>query len=124
VNARLPARPLQLDDERKLPERVQDLIRAARTLPASLDSDTRALLYARAAALSLRQPPPEIPEALKPFADKVALWAYRTLDREVEALREAGYTDDQIFELTICAALGAGAARYLTGLSALEDALG
>jgi len=116
-------RPGHPDDDGALPQHVQDAIRAALTRPATLDEDTRAQLYARAAALSLGDPASDIPDDLTVYADKVALWAYKTLDREIDALRDAGRTDDEIFELTICVALGAGSARFLAGLTALDEAL-
>ena len=38
------------------------------------------------------------------------------------ALRNAGYSEDAIFEITLSAALGAGMARLERGLAALKDA--
>ena len=40
------------------------------------------------------------------YLDKVRLAAYRIVDRDIDALREAGLTEDAIFELTVAAALG------------------
>lgn len=117
-------RPLPPDDDRLLPANVRALIRTVLGGAGTLDRATRARLYARAVALARRQDAPEIPDDMQAFADKVALWAYKTLDREIDALRQAGRSDDAIFELTICTALGAGAARQVAGLSALEEALG
>jgi alkylhydroperoxidase family enzyme len=37
--------------------------------------------------------------------------AYRVVDADVEALRDAGWSEEAIFELTIAAALGAGLRR-------------
>ena len=64
----------------------------------------------------------EIPEPLRPFADKVARYAYRVTDGDVAALRDAGYDDDAIFELTVSVALGAGLRRRDIGLAALRAA--
>jgi hypothetical protein len=41
---------------------------------------------------------------------------------DLEALKKAGNTEDQIFELTICAAVGAGLARLEKGLQVLHQA--
>ena len=63
-----------------------------------------------------------VPPELKPYAAKVARHAYRVVERDVEALREAGYDDDAIFEITVAVALGAGLRRRELGLAALEAA--
>ena len=41
-------------------------------------------------------------------------------DNDIEALRQTGYSEDAIFEITISAALGAATARLARGLSALN----
>lgn len=105
-----------------LPEKVRRLIKAAIWNPATTSPKLREVLFSRAVALSLEVDAPEPPEQLGEYLDKVARWAYKVLDEEVEDLRKAGYSDDQIFELTICSALGAGAARFESGLRALEEA--
>jgi hypothetical protein len=50
---------------------------------------------------------------------KVAKHAYQVTDEERTALHQAGYSHDQIFEVTVSAALGAGLMRLESGLSAL-----
>lgn len=70
----------------------------------------------RAAAPRL---PDELPEAAQRYVEKVRRHAYRVVDDDVEALREAGYDEDAIFELTLAAALDAGMARLAAGRSAL-----
>jgi alkylhydroperoxidase family enzyme len=62
----------------------------------------------------------ELPNALGPFVKKVAKHAYTRTDKDITALRQAGYLDDQIFEVTVSAALGAGLIRLESGLSALR----
>ena len=62
----------------------------------------------------------EIPDDLRPYADKVARHAYRVTDDDIAALREAGYDDDAIFEITVVVALGIGLHRRDIGLAALE----
>jgi alkylhydroperoxidase family enzyme len=56
---------------------------------------------------------------LQTYAQKVRNCAYRVTEGDVAALKEAGYTEDQIFELTVSLALGAGMARLDAGLIAL-----
>jgi alkylhydroperoxidase family enzyme len=64
----------------------------------------------------------EIPAELTGYVTKVALHAYKTLDEDIEALRNAGYSEDAIFELTLSVAIGAGLARLERGLAALKGA--
>lgn len=64
----------------------------------------------------------EVPDALVPYVEKITNYAYKVTDRDIERLRQAGYTDDQIFELTVSAALGAGLLRLNCGLRALHEA--
>lgn len=66
-------------------------------------------------------PGTKVPEALRSYADKVALHAYRVTDEDVEALKRAGYSEDQIFEVTAAAALGAAIRRLERGLAVLEE---
>jgi alkylhydroperoxidase family enzyme len=60
------------------------------------------------------------PAELRPYVDKVARHAYKVVDGDIERLREAGYSEDAIFELTLAAALGAARVRLEAGLAALE----
>jgi alkylhydroperoxidase family enzyme len=62
----------------------------------------------------------EVPEVLSAFVEKVRRHAYLVTDRDVEDLLEAGYTQDQIFELTVATAYGAARARLDRGLDALN----
>ena len=61
-----------------------------------------------------------VPEALGGYVEKVRRHAYLVTDRDVEQLLEAGYSQDQIFELTIATAYGASRARLDRGLDALD----
>jgi alkylhydroperoxidase family enzyme len=64
----------------------------------------------------------EVPQALREYVDKVAFCAYTVTDDDVAALKAAGYTEDQLFEITVSAALGAGIRRLEAGLAALKGA--
>ncbi|MFP5284306.1 MAG: hypothetical protein ACLGI9_01060 [Thermoanaerobaculia bacterium] len=63
----------------------------------------------------------EAPPALRPYLEKVAHQAYRVTDEDIQALRRAGLSEDQIFEATVAAALGAGLERLRAGLAALGE---
>ena len=62
----------------------------------------------------------ELPENLRPFVEKVTKNAYKVVDADIDRLREAGYSDDAIFELTLAAALGAARMRLDAGLAAMR----
>ena len=62
-----------------------------------------------------------VPAELSPYVEKVRQHAYKVVDHDVEALHEAGVTDDQLFELTVATALGAGFSRLAAALRAMED---
>ena len=61
-----------------------------------------------------------IPSELEGYVQKVALYAYKVTDEDVEELKARGYSEDAIFEITIAASLGAGLARVEKGLGVLK----
>lgn len=61
-------------------------------------------------------------EPLRPLLEKVANGSAEVTDADFAAAREAGFTDDQLFELVICAAVGASTRQYEAGLAALAEA--
>jgi hypothetical protein len=62
------------------------------------------------------------PVATKPLIDKVARFAYKVTDEDVAAAKAAGLTEDQIFELSVCAAIGQSTRQLENALAALEAA--
>ena len=66
---------------------------------------------------------PRLPQELGNYVDKVALHAFKVTDADIEALRDAGYSEDAIFELTLCAALGAGIARLDRAMAAMQGGI-
>lgn len=63
----------------------------------------------------------EIPEGLRKHVETTARHAYRITDEDVDTLRRAGYSEDEIFEVSVSAAVGAGLARLERGLALLEE---
>jgi alkylhydroperoxidase family enzyme len=61
-----------------------------------------------------------LPAELAPFVAKVRDASYRVTDEDVNALRAAGLSEDEIFELTVAAAVGASAEQAESALSALR----
>ena len=80
--------------------------------PGALDTDVR-----RAICDGL-----EVPEPLGAYVRKVVEHAHTVGDEDIAGLHRAGYTDDQIFEATVSAALGAGLYRLGRILIALRPA--
>jgi alkylhydroperoxidase family enzyme len=65
------------------------------------------------------QPAGVAPEAMAAYLDKVRRDAPTVTDADVDALKSAGISEDEIFEQTVATAVAAGLARLDAGLSAL-----
>jgi hypothetical protein len=61
------------------------------------------------------------PADLQALVDKIHRHAYKVTDDDM-VRAQAKYGDDQMFEIIVCAALGASRQRLLAGLDALEKA--
>ena len=99
------------------------LIEAVLTTEGETDPSLRRAVEALAAQLGGRfsLQSDTIPPELINYVKKVAQHAYKTTDEDIEALRQAGYSEDAIFEITLSAALGAGMARLERGLASLSE---
>jgi alkylhydroperoxidase family enzyme len=103
---------------------MQQMVDAVLSGPGDTDPTLRRAIEAWAAKLGGRSGAEvvETPAELTDYVTKVALHAYQTLDEDIEALRNAGYSEDAIFEMTLSVAIGAGQARLERGLAALKGA--
>jgi len=101
---------------------VQRMVDAVLSRPGDTDPALRRTIEAWSAKLGGRSGAEvvEIPAELTGYVTKVALHAYKTLDEDIETLRNAGYSEDAIFEMTLSVAIGAGQARLERGLAALK----
>ena len=97
-----------MDRKRELWRRLEEAVLHS---PGTLDRETRQAIADER----------DVPQALRVYVGKVHRHAYKVLDEDVAALLAAGYSQDQIFEATIAAALGAGRARLRAGLAALSS---
>ena len=61
--------------------------------------------------------------AVAAYIAKVRDAAYKITDDDVAALRAAGLDDDQIFELSVAAAVGQATRQYDAAAAALDEAL-
>ena len=68
------------------------------------------------AALPNREAPPDFGV----YLDKVRRHAYTITDADVQTLKEAGHSEDEIFEHTVSAAAAAGLERLDAGLRTLR----
>lgn len=83
-----------------------------------LEGDGRASRDLRAAAF--RDERQALPEAVRVLVEKVVTRASEVRDRDVEAARAAGLTEDELFELVVCVAVGEANREYETALAALD----
>jgi hypothetical protein len=92
------------------------------------DSRLRKAVVDQAAKLAGRDAPPprfQVPESLSSVVEKVARHAYRVTDEDIDAVADAGHDENELFDVIVAAALGAGLARRERGLAAIsawEDA--
>lgn len=101
-------------------EAIDRVAAAVLGTPGDTDPELRAAVERYAAVLGGRPGDvPELPDDLRAYVEKVARHAYKVTDADVDGLREAGYSEDAIFELTLAAALGAAQARLSAGLDAM-----
>ena len=61
-----------------------------------------------------------MPDSFGPYLTKVRERAYTVTDGDVQALKDAGHSEDEIFELTVSAAVAAGLERLDAGMRALR----
>lgn len=104
-----------------VPPKIQTAVNALLTKPAVLSPALRRMIEAHAAGLGGRiRAADELPAELVNYVDKVARYAYKVTDQDVQDLKDRGYSEDMIFEITLCASLGAGLARLECGLNAIK----
>jgi hypothetical protein len=100
---------------------MSDITQLHRELIARvLDGDGKAPTELRRAAFDNAG----LGEPMRTLIDKVAYHAYRVTDDDVAAVRAAGLSEDQIFEIVVCAAIGQAGRQYRTALDALVGATG
>jgi alkylhydroperoxidase family enzyme len=63
-----------------------------------------------------------LPRPLHVLIDKVATRPAQVTEADYAAAKASGFSEDQLFELVICAAVGQSARLYEAGLAALAEA--
>jgi hypothetical protein len=66
----------------------------------------------------------DVPPPLQTLIAKVASTPTQITDADFAAAKAAGFSEDQIFELVVCAAVGQSDRLYEAGLAALAEAAG
>ncbi len=107
------------------PGLLDPAIRAAAASPGSQEAlpPTQPPLAAlpSAALPSAALPAAALPAALQAYVAKVCESAYRISDADLGALTEAGYSEDEIFEVTVAAAFGTALRSLDAGLRAVRE---
>lgn len=63
-------------------------------------------------------------EPLSSLVNKVATHAWQITDEDIDAAKSSGLSEDQIFEIVVCAAVGQSTRQYDAALAALDNATG
>jgi hypothetical protein len=100
-----------------LPKKVRITIEALLGPLGKSDPALRVAVFERT-----RESAGEIPSGLRELVEKIDQRPWMVSDEDFNKLRQAGYSEDQVFELTVAAAAGAGVRRFEAGLRALEAA--
>lgn len=87
---------------------------------SALDGKGEASLEMRRAAFNNEG----LAEPIGQFVDKVAHNARMVTDEDIAAMLGVGLSEDQIYEIVICAAIGQADRQYRNGLAALNAATG
>src|SRR5258708_37957819 len=97
-----------------LPKKVQSAIDALLGPSGKSDLALRVAVFEKT-----RKSAGEIPAAqLRALVEKIDTRPWTVNDEDFIKLRQAGYSEDQLFELTVAAAAGAGGGRVQPGLAA------
>ncbi|HEY1697594.1 MAG TPA: hypothetical protein VGG39_35780 [Polyangiaceae bacterium] len=100
---------------------MADIEKARRELVGRLvGGGGRASRELRAAAF--RDERQALPEPMRGLAEKVVTRASEVRDQDIGAVRAAGLTEDEIFELVVCLAVGETNREYEAALAALDAA--
>jgi hypothetical protein len=98
---------------------MSNITRARKALVTRiLEGDGMASHAQRRAAFANR----DLAEPLSTLINKVAGHAYKVTEEDIAAAMASGLSEDQIFELVVCAAIGQATRQHDTARAALEAA--
>ena len=98
---------------------MSDIRQARKVLAARiLEGDGRALHADRRAAFDNAG----LAEPLSSLIDKVTRRAHKVTDADIAAARASGLSEDEVFEIVVCGAIGQATRQYDGALAALDAA--
>jgi hypothetical protein len=114
--------PLQPSGDSPAAKAARRLVDAVLGRRGRLDPSRRllALRHGAAATGVVAEPGVEELGGGGELVDKVARHAYRVSEDDIAAAQRAGYSDDEVFDLIVSTAVGAGMARRALGHSAVD----
>ncbi len=115
--------PVLGEDGRLRPREVQRGLAQLTSSPGRTEPQLRqrVMAYMRASLKVPQSAQVELPQSLARYLEKLCHHAYRILDEDLEALREHGWNDEAILELTLAGAVtvaSVGLESLLGGLAA------
>jgi hypothetical protein len=99
------------------PPLIEKAIASLLGTPGETDRSLRRAVFER-----VRAGKGEVPEELAALMETIADRPWSVTDGDISCVRETGYSEEQLYELILAAAAGAGARRLDAGLRALEEA--
>ncbi len=66
----------------------------------------------------------DLSKPLDLLVDKVAMHANTVTDDDINAVKRSGLSENQIFEIMVCAAIGQATRQYDAAMATLETAVG
>ena len=105
--------------KKNFPQMVEALTRRTLDGPGEVKAELRREVADYAAAPKAGNQ--TIPRDLLTYLFKVAVHSHKVTDADINRLKMAGYSEDELYEVTVSAALGAGLARLNRGLELLND---
>lgn len=106
-----------------LTKTVQNVVESLLGQQGATDPILRRTIFDRARGAAVEVPAFQaVAPELGYWVEKIFSEPWMVTDQDFICLREAGYSEDQIFELTVAAAMGAGVRRLEAGLKALAAA--
>lgn len=103
----------------RLPASLQKAIDALFTQPGETAPSLRREILQRN-----RSGSGPVAEAIQPLVDKIAHCPWTVDDQDYARLQAAGYSEAQLYDVTLAAAMGAGLKRFDAGLRAIDEASG
>src|SRR5689334_5355823 len=97
-------------DPMSQPWRIEKAIASLLGAPGETDTSLRQAVFDW-----VRMGAGEVPEKLRALVEKIADRPWSVSDEDITRLREAGYSEDHIYELVLAAATGAGVRRFEAG---------